>query len=380
MAWNEPGGGRQPNDPWRNRQDPGSQELDEFLKKLQDRFGGLMGGDGKGGALGAALVALVLVALWALAGFYRLDQAEQAVVLRLGKFHEIRSAGLNWNPPLVDKVFKVNVLKQNNASLQATMLTSDENIVDIVLNVQYQVHDPRAYFLDIGNSEQALLRATESALRHVVGGSAMDSIITEGRQIMAQDVTVRLQETLNRYNTGLLVTKVNIEDAHPPKDVKAAFDDVIKAKEDETRVQNLAQAYANSVVPEARGKGQRTAQEADAYRSEVISRAEGEAQRFNKLLEEYKKAPEVTRQRLYVDTVEEVYSSNRKVLVDVNKTNNVIYLPAPGALTSAQGPDMTVPQTSAAQGSPDTAESGPVVRPTDRIRQSLENRRWEQRQ
>lgn len=381
MAWNEPGGGRNPNDPWRNRQEPGAQELDEFIRKLQNRLGGLLGGNGRGGFAGLALILAILALIWAGFGVYRLDQAEQAVILRFGKFDSIVGAGLHWNPPLIDKVYKVNVLQQNNVSLQATMLTEDENIVDVALNVQYQVHDPKSYFLVIGDPEEALLRATESALRHVVGGTEMDSIITEGRQIMAQDVTLRLQEYLNRYQTGLMVTKVNIEDAHPPKEVKASFDDVIKAKEDESRVQNEAQTYANGIVPEARGKAQRAIEEANAYKSEVVSRAEGEAHRFTKLIEEYHKAPEVTRNRMYLDTMEQVFAENTKVIVDVNKTNNVLYLPMGGGFAGDGKMDMLPSLAPALQGDAtnDGSRSDNSMLPSDRIRQTLESRRWEQR-
>lgn len=383
MAWNEPGGGRNPNDPWRNKQDPGQQELDEFIQKLQNRLGGLLGGDGKGGFGGLALILGILALVWAGFGVYRLDQAEQAVILRFGQFNNIVGAGLHWNPPLIDKVYKVNVLQQNNVSLQATMLTEDENIVDVALNVQYQVHDPKNYFLAIGDPEEALMRATESALRHVVGGTEMDAIITEGRQVMAVDVTARLQEHLNRYQTGLLITKVNIEDAHPPKEVKASFDDVIKAKEDETRLQNEAQTYANGIVPEARGKAQRMIEEANAYKSEVLSRAEGEANRFSRLREEYAKAPEVTRERLYLDTMEQVLSNNTKVVVDVNKTNNVLYLPLGGSgTTSSPGFDSLpaiAPAMQSTSAGDDSARSSGNLLPSERIRQTLESRRWEQR-
>ncbi|CBL45699.1 HflK protein [gamma proteobacterium HdN1] len=383
MAWNEPGGGRNPNDPWRNRQDPGQQELDEFIQKLQNRLGGLLGGDGKGGAAGVVAILLLLVLVWAAFGVYRLDQAEQGVILRLGKYHTTVGAGLHWNPPLIDKVFKVNVMKQNNVSLQATMLTEDENLVDIALNVQYQVHDPKLYFLKIGSAEDALMRAAESALRHVVGGTEMDSIITEGRQVMAQEVTVRLQELLDRYSTGLLVTKANIEDAHPPKEVKAAFDDVIKAKEDESRLQNEAQAYANGIVPEARGQAQRKLEEANAYKSEVVSRAEGEANRFTALRSEYVKAPEITRERMYLDAMEQVLSSNSKVVVDVNKTNNVLYLPLNGANAPSQKQVAdslpALPVTAQRPAASSDTYSQDRMLPTDRLRQAIENRRWEQR-
>ena len=245
MAWNEPGGGRKDQDPWRAKQDKGPPDLDEVVKKLQDKFGGLFGGgksNGADGKSGMALVGVLIILaalVWGFAGLYRVEQAEQALVLRFGKFHEIVGAGLHWNPRLVDSIYKVDVTKVNQVNLRATMLTEDQNIVDITLDVQFRVDDPKAFFLEIASPEAALRHSTESALRHVVGASEMGSVITEGREAIAVDVHARLQDYLNRYDTGLSVTKVNIEDAHPPKEVKAAFDDVIKAKEDEERLLGL---------------------------------------------------------------------------------------------------------------------------------------------
>lgn len=389
MAWNEPGGGNNNNqDPWRGRNDQGPPDLDEVLKKLQDRFGGLLGG-GNGGSGndngGFGLIVLVLVVasiIWGVAGFYRVEQAENAVVLRFGKFHETVGAGLHWNPPLIDSVRKVDVIQVNSFSMDATMLTEDQNLVSIGLVVQYKVNNPTDYFLEANSPQLALRHSTESALRHVVGGTKMDSVITEGRKIMAVDVQRRLQDYLDRYHSGLAVTKVNIEDAHPPNEVKAAFDDVIKAKEDEERVQNEAETYANGIIPEARGQAKRMNEEAQAYKSEVVERAKGEANRFTKLLEEYKKAPEVTRRRLYLETMEQVYGNTSKVMVDIDSGNNMMYLPldkmmAAGGLTGAGGRETMVLPEKRVVVKPN--ESTTDMRGIDRLRQVRENKRWEAR-
>jgi len=378
MAWNEPGGGRKDQDPWRAKQDKGPPDLDEVVKKLQDKFGGLFGsgkgnGNGANGKGGLALVGVIIVLvvmIWGVAGFYRVEQAQQALVLRFGKFHDVVGAGLHWNPRLVDRVYKVDVTKVNQHSSRATMLTEDQNIVDITLDVQYRVDDPRAYFLQIANAEAALRHSTESALRHVVGGAEMGNVITEGREAIAVDVHARLQEYLARYSTGLSVTKVNIEDAHPPKEVKAAFDDVIKAKEDEERLQSEAQAYANGIIPESRGKAQRVLEEANAYQAEVVAKAEGEASRFQQLLIEYAKAPEVTRQRLYIDTMQDVLSRTTKVMVDVKGGNNLLYLPFDKLMSLSGSTVAPEPVRISVQSDDGT---GSPARGTERLRQ---NRRW----
>ena len=385
MAWNEPGGGRNNNqDPWGGRNDQGPPELDEVVKKLQERFGGMFGGKGGGSGQGGGgavvyLAIVIAVIIWVFSSFYRVEQAEQAVVLRFGEFHEIKTAGLRWNPAIIDQVFKVDVTKVSSMPMRATMLTEDQNIVDVDLNVQYRINDAKRYFLHVNNPELALSHSVESALRHVVGGSVMDKVITEGREAIAIEVEERLQEYLERYQTGLIVAKVNIEDAHPPKEVKAAFDDVIKAKEDEERLQNEAQAYSNGIIPEARGKAQRMVQEADAYKAEVVERAKGEANRFEKLLTEYQKAPEVTRQRLYLQTMESVYGNTTKVMVDVESGNNLLYLPL-DRMMSGSNSNKTVPETiTIPQSTEAPAQEQTSLRGVDRLRQMRDNRRWEGR-
>ena len=334
MAWNEPGNnGNGSKDPWGNGDD-GPPDLGEAFKRFQDKLGlggnGGSGGSSNGAGLGGgslAVFAVVGLLLWAAMGLYQVDQQEEAVVLRLGVYHSTSGAGLHWNPPLIDSVTKINVTKVRSISHAAHMLTEDENIVDVALSVQYTVNDPKSFLLDIRAPEISLKHATESALRHVVGGSAMDEVLTAGREQISIDVEARLQRYVDLYQTGILIAKVNIEDTQPPEEVKAAFDDVIKAKEDEVRERNQAESYANKIIPESRGQAQRQLEEANAYKERVVARSEGEAARFEKLLAEYRKAPKVTRQRLYIDAVEGVMKNSSKVMVDVEGGNNMMYLP-----------------------------------------------------
>jgi modulator of FtsH protease HflK len=347
MAWNEPGGGNnKPKDPWGGGDQQGPPDLDEALKKLQDKLGGLFGGRGGaggsagsgGGIPGSLIMVLAAGALlvWGLMGFYQVDQQERAVVLRFGKYLDTVQPGLQWNPPLIDQVLKVNTTKVRAVSFREIMLTQDENIVEVKLSVQYVIDDPTKFVLKVRDPERSLQHASESALRHVVGGTSMDMVLTGGRAQIGLDVNERLQEYLDLYETGIRVSKVTVDESKPPTQVQAAFDDVIKAREDEERVKNEAQAYANGIVPEARGGAQRVIEEASAYQEEVVANAQGQAERFLKLLAEYRKAPEVTRERLYLDAMQGVYTSSTKVLVDVEGGNNVMYLPldklaSPGA-------------------------------------------------
>ena len=331
MSWNEPGGGNRGRDPWGGK-DQGPPDLDEALKKLQEQLNGLFGGGkgGSGGGVSGAMLAsalVVLTAIWGLYGFSQIDEQERAVVLRLGEFHDIAQPGLVWYPPLVDQLTKVNISRVRSESFRETMLTQDENIVDVSMSVQYVIDDPKSFVLEVRDPERSLQHAAQSALRHVVGESTMDLVLTEGRAEIALNVRDRLQQYLLAYTTGINVQKVNIDDARPPSQVQEAFDDVIKAREDEERVKNEAESYANGIVPEARGRAQRIKEEAEAYRQQVIAKATGEAQRFDQLLTEYAKAPEVTRERLYIDALQSVLANTNKVMVDVEGGNNVMYLP-----------------------------------------------------
>lgn len=332
MGWNEPGG----KDPWGSGGNS-PPDLDAVLKRFTDRlnriFGGGGGGDGGNGrGLGGGPVAAILVvlaALWFLSGWYQVDAQQQAVVLRFGKFHQITTEGLHWRPRFVDQVTKVAVTTERRYQTQPRneMLTEDENIVELPLTVQYNVGDVKDYVLEVRDPELSLREATDSALRHEVGSTKFDEVISTGRAELSVAVARRLQSYLDQYRTGINIVKVNVQEAKPPSAVRAAYDDVVKAREDRERVINEAQSYANGVVPEARGRAQRTIEEAEGYREQVIAEAQGEAQRFEKLLTEYRKAPEVTRQRLYVQAVSEVLGSTSKVLVDVSGGNNLLYLP-----------------------------------------------------
>ena len=331
MAWNEPGGGK---DPWGgNRNNDGPPDLDEALKKLREKFGkfgGAQGGKGPGGDNSKGLLPVLIVVgavIWGLLGFYQVDEKEQAVVLRLGKWHDNVGPGLQWNPPLIDRVYIEPVTTERQYAARGLMLTQDENIVELTLTVQYNISNIKEFVLNVRNPEISLQHATDSALRHVVGSSKLDDVISTGREQVALGTRDRLQEYLNIYESGINVVKINIEEARPPQEVKAAYDDVIKAREDLERLINEAEGYAKGIVPEARGKAQRQREEAEAYKSQVASKAEGEAQRFEKLLAEYKKAPEVTRERLYLDAVQEVMSNSTKILIDQEGGNNLMYLP-----------------------------------------------------
>ncbi|MEH6824305.1 MAG: FtsH protease activity modulator HflK [Motiliproteus sp.] len=341
MAWNEPGGSGKNQDPWGGgdrggKRNDGPPDLDEALRSLQEKLngifggGGTSGGSGKGGSLGVGgvlLLAFGLLVVWAAMGFYTVNEQERVVVLRLGKYSDTVMPGLRWNPPLVDQRFSVNVTQVRSKDHRALMLTEDENIVEVGLKVQYRVTDPKSFVLRVRDPEVSLAHATESALRHVVGTSEMHYILTEGRELLGSDVQTRLQGYMDAYGTGLVISKVNVESTRAPSQVQSAFDDVIKAREDEQRVKNEAESYANGIVPEARGNAQRLLEEANAYREEVVARAQGEAGRFERLLTEYSKAPGVTRERMYLDAVTTVMANSTKVLMDVEGGNNIMYLP-----------------------------------------------------
>lgn len=332
MAWNEPGGGK---DPWGNRGDQGPPDLDEAFRKLQAQLAGIFGGGSGGGGGGIGInprlfgLGLVVAAIvYVLLGIYQIDQGERGVVFRFGAVQQdVVMPGLHWNPPIVDVVEKVNVTRVNSHSHQALMLTEDENIVDVALTVQYVVNDAVAYLVNVRSPRESLTQATESALRHVVGSSVMDDVITAGREAIAVAVQQRLQSYLDTYGTGIRLDKVNIDRSAPPSQVADAFNDVQKAREDEQRFINEANAYAESIIPEARGEAQQVIEEANGYRERVVARAEGEADRFTKLLTEYRQATEVTRDRLYIDAMETVLSNTTKIMVAVDGGNNILYLP-----------------------------------------------------
>ena len=334
MAWNESGGDDK--DPWGNRGNQGPPDLDEAMRKLQSQLSGLFGGKGPSGGSGVTgpsrgmiwLGVLAAVVIYGIAGVYQIDEQERGVVFRFGEVQpNLKTAGLKWNPRFIDRVEKVNVTQVQSHNHQALMLTKDENIVDVSLTVQWVIDDAAAFLVNVREPKKSLSQATESALRHVAGSATMNEVITDGREAIAIEVQDRLQRYLKSYGTGIQVTKVNIDRSAPPVQVQDAFNDVQKAKEDRQRFENQAIAYAQQVVPEARGRAQRQIEEAQAYRDRVIARSDGEAQRFEKLLTEYQRAPEVTRDRLYLDALEKVFKNSSKVMVDVEGGNNMMYLP-----------------------------------------------------
>ena len=335
MAWNDPPGNN--NDPWGNRGDQGPPDLDEAIKKLQGQLSGIFGGkkDGSGPTgsnpfsgkiLGILLP--VLAAFYLYMGVYQIDAQERGVVFFFGEVQEeLLTEGINFKAPIFYTVEVVNVTRVRSKDHQALMLTEDENIVDVSLTVQWVVDNAVDFSVNVNDPERSLDNATESALRHVVGSSTMDQVITDGREAIAIEVQDRLQKYLRIYGTGIFINKVNIDRSAPPAQVQDAFNDVQKAVEDKQKFINQSNAYAQSIVPEARGKAQRQIQEATAYRDQVIAKAEGEAERFEKLLTEYKLAKTVTRDRLYIDALESVFSKSSKVMVDVEGGNNMMYLP-----------------------------------------------------
>ena len=333
MAWNEPGGGK---DPWGGRNDQGPPDIDEALKKLKEKLTAFGGGGSGSGPKGPStdnlksilpIASLVLIIVWGLLGVFQVDEKEQAVMLRLGKYHETLGAGLHWYPPFLESKKIVNVTEERQYSTRGLMLTEDENIVEVALSVQYNIASAKDFELSILAPETSLKQATDSALRHVVGSTGLDGVISTEREQVAIAIADKLQQLLDLYNSGINVVTINIADAKPPNDVKAAYDDVIKAREDLERLVNEAQAYSNGIIPEARGEAQRLREEAQGYRSQVISKSQGEANRFSALLTEYKKAPEVTRERLYIDAIEKVMADSTKVLIDNEGGNNMLYLP-----------------------------------------------------
>jgi len=352
--WNKPGGTGGDKNPWgQGGGEQGPPDLDEIARKLQQKLSGLFGGgkrrggDGSGGhsmpsgsGIGIGLVLFVLIGIWLASGLYVVAAGERAVVLRFGKKSEVTQSGLHWHLPYpVETVLKVDVKKtyrieigyrntvDNKVPSESLMLTKDENIVDLGFGIQYRIAKADEYLFNVRNVEDTIRQATESAIREVAGNSTMDFLLTEGREQVALDVHKLLQGILDEYKSGILITEVRNQHAGPPDDVQAAFDDAVRAREDEQRYINDAQAYGKKVSQLALGQVVRMDQEAVAYRKQVEERAIGDAQRFDDISREYAKAPRVTRERMYLETVEAVMSNSTKVLIDQKGGNNMIYLP-----------------------------------------------------
>jgi len=403
MSWNEPGGDKK--DPWSGRGDQkGPPDLDEAIRSLQEKLGKFFGGGGGGGdnegsprnfSSGNSIKTLGYVAggaivLWGLSGFYIVDEGNHGVETRFGKYIGTTQSGLNWHLPApIERVDIVNVKQQRfievgyrsggseqvtgSVPKEALMLTKDENYVDVRLAVQYQVKDAKQFIFNVVNPATTLKQVTESALRGVVGSSTMSFVLTQGRSEIVTLIKTEIQEIMDSYQSGVQVTSFNLQDAQPPEQVQNSFEDAIKAREDEQRLINEAEAYSNDVVPRARGAAARKIQEAEGYKEQVIAQAQGETSRFSQLLAEYIKAPEVTRKRLYIESMESVMAGTNTVMVDVKSGNNLLYLPLDKMMQHQ--PSSVSPPMNSPSGTADQPQSQPVVVPEQAVeRTSIRSR------
>lgn len=353
MAWNDP--------QWGNRNDGGPPDLDELWRRFNQRLnatfgrrGGGGGQEGRGGGEGfklpggTGLIIGILVAIWLASGFYIVDAGERGVVLRFGKYLETTQPGPRWHLPYpfesvevvnVEQVRTVEVGYRNNVKSkvlsESLMLTDDENIIDLQLSVQYILKDPEDYLFMNRNPDEAVMQVAETAIREIVGKSKMDFVLYEGRAEVADQATRLMQQILDRYRTGIQISKVNMQNAQPPEQVQAAFDDAVKAGQDRERLKNEGQAYANDVIPRARGVAARLIEEANGYKQRVEANAIGEANRFKLVLAEYSKAPQVTRERLYQEAMQQILTNTTKVLVDDKGSGNLLFLPLDRLLQAA---------------------------------------------
>ena len=343
------------NDPqWGKKNSGGPPDLDELLRKLNEKVAALLGGKGgkggegkpgggmpmKGFGGGIGLIAAVAALIWAGSGFYIVDASQRGVVLRFGKLVEMTQPGPRWHLPFpVETVEIVNLSQvrtvevgyrdnvKNKMLKESLMLTEDENIIDIQFAVQYFLSDPADYLFNNRTPDENVRQAAETAIREVVGKSKMDFVLYEGREQVAASATKLMQEILDRYKSGILISKLTMQNAQPPEQVQAAFDDAVKAGQDRERQKNEGQAYANDVVPRARGTAARLIQESEGYKQSVTANAEGDASRFKQILVEYEKAPAVTRERMYIDMMQQVMGNVSKVMVDQKNGNSLLYLP-----------------------------------------------------
>ncbi|MES1943713.1 HflK protein [Salinisphaera sp. PC39] len=416
MAWNEPGKGK---DPWggNNNKGDGPPDLDEVWRRLRDRFGGRRGGGGPGaGGPGGPdpklfLFAIPIIAvIWLLTGFYVVQPGEQGVVLRFGAYHDTFGPGWHWHMPYpVDKVIKVDIQQVRSASNSEVMLTRDENLVDVRVAVQYRVDDAHNYLFNLRNPDETVAQVLKSAVREIVGTSGMNQVIQEGvrvdeledeaiekldlkesketeesedplgsvreelvkeieaqqesypriddrsRALLPENIRKILQFTLDEYESGMRITAVNVQYSQPPEPVQGAFEEAIKAREEEERKKNIARAYAREIVEQAQGEAKALVLEARGYRERKIARASGETERFTQLLSEYSRAPEVTRKRLYLETMNEVLRRTGVVLFDQDKGSPLFYLPLQ---------ELTGGKTSASSGKSGSGDNSPrIMRP-----------------
>ena len=335
MAWNEPGNNDK--DPWKNKggKNQGPPDLDDLLKDIGNKFGGIFGGKKSGGgsgknfsSIGIMILLVVAILVYAFNGFYTIKEAEKGIVLRFGQYAGMIEPGLSWKWTFVDRIIPVDMQTTRNLPSSGFMLTKDENVVRVEMEIQYRVVDARNYIFSVTNADESLSESLDSALRYVIGHAWQE-----------------LEKIIEPYNLGLIVVDVNFKDARPPEEVKDAFDDAISAQEDEVRFLREAEAYARGIEPRARGRVKRLEQEALAYKAQILLDAEGDVARFNKLLPEYLAAPEVTRQRMYLKSMENVYSNTSKVMVDVDGGNNMIYLPLDKIMQQQSGNQRVIQQS-----------------------------------
>lgn len=398
MPWNKPGGSGD-KDPWKggDRKNEGPPDLDEIVRKIQSKLGAIFGG-GKGrgnggggigktvGGMSAGVLIVVLIAVWLSTGFYIVQQSERGVVLRFGKKVDVTLAGLRWHIPWpVEKAEKVNVetvsvveigyrtdpnsTRKTPVPRESLMITQDLNIIDIEFAVRYRIKDASNYLFNVKNPGLTIHQATESAIREITGKNTMDFILTEGREVVGEKTEVLLQEILDRYKSGIHIERLEMQDAHPPAQVKAAFEDANKAREDEDRIKNVAEAYANDILPRARGQAARMLLEAKGYKASVIARSEGDARRFSQIAREYAKAPRVTRDRLYIEALEQIMSSTTKIMVDQKGGNSLLYLPLDKLMSRAVNKVEEVPAIQETELQPETGvrERGRSRLPSRRV-------------
>jgi membrane protease subunit HflK len=366
MAWDNGNN----NDPWRPKGNQGPADLDAIVRDLQRKLSGLFGGQGRRGddaggeqgpgpRVGSGLVAfgaVVIAGLWGLTGFYVVDEAERGVVLRFGEYSSVALPGLRWHLPRpIERVVLINTEEMVRWPYQGSMLTRDENIVNVDLIVQYRRTDPEAFLFGLRDPETTLQDVTASAIREVVGKNNLDFILTEGRAEVATRAQELLQETLDYYGTGITVYEVNLQDANFPTEVEASVQDAIMAREDLQRSILEAESYSNDLLPRARGDASRILLDAEAYRSRVVNESEGEAGRFTQILAEYQDAPAVTRERMYLETIEAIYSNASKIVVDTEGGNNLLYLPLDQLMQQRSSSSGTAATSSLSTGSGEVA-------------------------
>ncbi|MGE5621613.1 MAG: FtsH protease activity modulator HflK [Bacillota bacterium] len=385
FSLNDPRWGRGSQDNGQNQDgkkpNEGPPDLDQLWREFNQRLNRLFGnrgsgrGDGgfspdmRGAGVGAGLIGAIILFLWLVSGFFIVQEGQTAVVLTFGKYSHMAPAGFNWRWPYpiqsheivnvsqvrtVEVGYRSNV--RNKQARESLMLTDDENIIDIQFAVQYKLKNAADWVFNNRDAEDAVRQVAETAIREVVGRSKMDFVLYEGREKVALDVSQLMQQIVDRYKTGVQITNVTMQGVQPPEQVQAAFDDAVKAGQDRERLKNEGQAYANDVIPKARGAASRLLQEAEAYRARVIANAEGDAARFKQVLVEYQKAPAVTRDRMYLETMQQIFANTTKVLVDSRNGSNLLYLPLDKLISQSAASDAAASRSGAAQQQPSLSQ------------------------